>query len=68
VEDNGSGISEEHQEKIFLMFHRLNPSESKGNGLGLTIVKRIVDRHHGIVKVESFPGSGTTFSVSLPAL
>ena len=67
IKDNGLGIHKEHQDKIFQMFHRLNPSETSGDGLGLTIVKRIVDRHHGAIKIESFPGTGTTFTVSLPA-
>ena len=67
VKDNGKGIHEEHQEEIFQMFLRLNPTETKGDGLGLTIVKRIVDRHHGVIKMESSPGTGTTFTISLPA-
>lgn len=67
IKDNGMGIHQEHQDKIFQLFYRLNPSEIKGDGLGLTIVKRIVDRHHGVIKLESFPGTGTSFTISLPA-
>ncbi len=67
VKDNGTGILQEHQDKIFQMFYRLNPSEIRGDGLGLTIVRRIIDRHQGVIKLESFPGTGTTFTISLPA-
>ena len=61
VKDNGIGILPEHQGKIFEMFHRLNPKWESGEGLGLTIVKRIVERHKGEVWLESHPGAGTTF-------
>ncbi len=66
VEDNGIGIQEEYQGKIFEMFHRLDPQEGAGEGLGLTIVRRIVERHQGEVSVESEAGCGTTFFLSLP--
>ena len=64
VQDNGIGILPEHQEKIFEMFHRLNPKGESGEGLGLTIVKRIVERHQGEMWLESQAGVGTTFFVS----
>lgn len=66
VEDNGIGIKEEHQERIFQMFHRLNPSTGGGQGLGLTIVRRIVERHKGQLAIHSLTNRGTTFTVSLP--
>jgi signal transduction histidine kinase len=66
VEDNGIGISKEYREKIFEIFHRLNPGETDGEGLGLTIVNRIASRHNGTVWVESQPGVGSKFFVSLP--
>lgn len=67
VEDNGLGISEDYFENIFDIFHRLNPgSRIKGEGLGLTIVKRIAARHQGKVWVESEQDSGSKFYVSLP--
>ena len=66
LEDNGMGIQEEHLTQIFDLFHRLNPESSSGEGLGLTIVRRILDRHNGKITVESNPGAGTIFTVSLP--
>jgi PAS domain S-box-containing protein len=66
IEDNGIGIAAEHQPKIYEIFHRLNPSQSNGEGLGLTIVHRILDRHHGSIWVESELGQGSKFFVALP--
>ncbi len=66
VTDNGVGISEEHYERIFHVFHRLDSSKKAGEGLGLAIVRRILDRHKGKIEVVSKMGSGTTFRVSLP--
>ncbi len=67
VEDNGIGIRADHQERIFQMFHRLDPSTEAGQGLGLTIVRRIVERHNGQLTIHSHMEQGTTFTVSLPA-
>jgi signal transduction histidine kinase len=66
VEDNGIGISREYHKKIFELFSRLNPDDTEGEGLGLTIVNKIISRHHGKVWVESEPGKGSKFFVSLP--
>jgi signal transduction histidine kinase len=67
VEDNGIGIAREHQESIFEMFYQLEPEKGEGEGIGLTIVRRIVDRHHGRIWVESKVGDGSKFFVSLPS-
>jgi len=65
VIDNGAGIAPEDREKIFLPFFTTKPS---GTGLGMAIVKKIVDLHAGEVSVESAPGRGTRVRVSLPAV
>ena len=66
VEDNGIGIAEKDKDAIFEIFHKLNPDDKRGEGLGLVIVKKILDRHGGKVWVESEPGKGSKFYVSLP--
>lgn len=67
VQDNGIGIAKEHKEKVFEMFHQLDPVNGPGGeGLGLTIVKRILIRMDGEVSLESDPAEGTTFYVMLP--
>jgi signal transduction histidine kinase len=68
VEDNGIGISQEYHKKVFEIFSRLNPDDTDGEGLGLTIVNKIISRHHGKVWVESEPGKGSRFFISLPML
>lgn len=69
VQDQGIGIPKEYQEKIFDKFYRVSSgltSESKGSGLGLTLVKHIVDAHNGEVSVESDVGKGALFRLSFP--
>ncbi|MBX0326777.1 PAS domain S-box protein [Oscillochloris sp. ZM17-4] len=66
VADNGRGIAAEHQEKIFELYYRLEPAQSEGEGLGLTIVRTIAERLGGWVRVTSTPGVGSQFAVALP--
>jgi len=66
IEDNGIGIDPAYQEQIFEIFHQLNPGgPRRGKGLGLTIVRRILERHNGSISVESREGEGSAFTVSL---
>jgi len=63
VRDNGIGIAAEFHNDVFRIFKRLNSEsdEVKGTGVGLTFVKKIIERHNGRIWIESQPGSGTTF-------
>ena len=67
IADDGIGMSPETQQRIFEKFYQGDGSHSReGNGLGLSIVKRILDLHGGAIKYESAPGAGTTCTVTLP--
>ena len=68
VQDNGIGMNPNFVHKIFEIFHRLDPAHSQGEGLGLTIVKRILDRLAGTIRVESEKGVGSRFYVSFPCV
>ncbi len=67
VKDNGLGIPSAHQAKLFLAFQRLHPGVAQGEGIGLALVRRMVERHGGRIWVESEAGTGSTFFVSLPS-
>lgn len=68
VADNGIGLDMRYASRIFQMFQRLHEiGKYEGSGIGLALVKRIVERHGGTVSVESSPGRGARFDVTLPA-
>ena len=66
MQDNGAGLDAAAQAKLFQDFSRLSTQQSKGHGLGLSIVKRIVERLGGTVGVTSVPEQGSTFTFTLP--
>jgi PAS domain S-box-containing protein len=67
VTDRGIGIAAEHQVRVFERFERAVPSQHFGGlGLGLYIVRQIVEAHGGVIRVESTPGAGATFTVEIP--
>lgn len=67
IADNGMGFEQKQAENIFNLFQRLNPGKSNnGTGIGLSIVKKIVQNHDGFIRAESSPGNGATFHVFIP--
>lgn len=67
VRDSGTGMDEETRARIFDKFYSKSSEPSqKGNGLGLSITKRIIDLLHGTIQVESCPGEGSCFTIQLP--
>ena len=67
VADNGVGIDEQYADAVFKMFRRLHERDKyEGSGIGLAIVRKIVERHGGKVWFESTPGSGTVFHFTMP--
>ena len=66
VNDNGIGIDQQFFDRIFIVFQRLHRDEYSGTGIGLSVVKKIVQRHGGHVWLESEPGKGSTFYFTIP--
>jgi signal transduction histidine kinase len=67
VKDNGIGFEPGESERIFGLFERLHPpSDYEGTGVGLAIVKLVMDKHGGRVWAESSPGKGSTFYLAFP--
>jgi signal transduction histidine kinase len=64
VRDNGIGIDSQYHERIFTLFSKLN-ADTEGTGIGLTLIKRIIEVHNGRIWLESEPGKGTTFYFTL---
>jgi PAS domain S-box-containing protein len=65
VRDNGIGIESQYHDRIFTLFNKLN-TNTEGTGIGLTLVKRIIEIHNGRIWLESEPGKGTTFYFTIP--
>jgi signal transduction histidine kinase len=66
IKDNGIGIEKQYHERIFGMFQRLD-DKTEGTGVGLAIVKRLIEMEGGEILLESEPGKGAVFSFTLPA-
>lgn len=67
ISDNGMGLSEDQQSKLFAKFYRVNENQNiSGLGIGLYIAKEIIERHHGTISVVSEIGKGSAFSFSIP--
>jgi signal transduction histidine kinase len=67
VRDNGLGIAESYHQRVFAIFSRLHANVAQGEGVGLALVRRMVERHGGKIWLESAAGAGTTFFVALRA-
>jgi signal transduction histidine kinase len=67
VTDDGPGIEPQYHERIFEMYQTLKPrDQTEGSGMGLTIVKKLVESYGGAIAIESAPGQGTTFRFTWP--
>jgi two-component system CheB/CheR fusion protein len=67
IKDNGIGFSEQHIDKIFMIFQRLHGrNDFEGTGIGLAIVKSIIDKHQGLITARSVEDQGSTFTIVLP--
>ncbi|MDT7827978.1 ATP-binding protein [Pricia sp. S334] len=69
IEDNGIGFAEGMETKIFEVFQRLHgKSDFEGTGIGLSIVKKIIDNHNGVISADSVEGKGSTFTIIIPEI
>lgn len=69
IRDNGLGIPEEHLDKVFDIYHRVDPGgAAAGDGLGLTAVKKIIERHKGTINLQSQVSIGTIFNIAIPTV
>lgn len=67
VKDNGIGFEQQYADKIFQIFTRLHPKhEYSGTGVGLSIVKKVIENHQGFIRADSKPGEGSVFKILLP--
>ena len=67
IKDNGIGFEQEYADRIFKLFQRLHAKhEYEGTGIGLALVKKVIENHNGFITVESQPGEGTSFNIFLP--
>jgi light-regulated signal transduction histidine kinase (bacteriophytochrome) len=68
IADNGIGFDNKYADRIFAIFQRLHgKTEYDGTGIGLATVRKIVDRHAGMIEADGVPGEGATFRITLPA-
>jgi signal transduction histidine kinase len=69
IADNGLGFDQDQASKIFDVFRRLqNNADPNGTGVGLAIVKKVVENHDGFIRAEAEPGKGATFHIYFPAI
>lgn len=66
VEDSGKGIPKEEQELIFKRFYQMKEDSNNGTGIGLTLVKNLTELHNGTIRLESTPGRGSKFTLTIP--
>jgi signal transduction histidine kinase len=68
ISDNGIGFDQQDADRIFTVFERLHSNQIyQGTGVGLAIVRRVIENHHGFIQAEGRPGSGSTFKIFFPA-
>ena len=67
IKDNGIGFDQEYTDRIFKLFQRLHAKhEYEGTGIGLALVKKVIENHNGFITVESKPDEGSSFNIFLP--